>query len=193
MIAAAGRPRLGVRACYARETLTRVGFSPLAFQLVVGSNATDVYGFQAKTLLHPRHSGHRPGKLFTPKALLGPRSAQIATFLELSFHSSLDNRRSFVQDQLLQVDHQEEDNKGRTKIDISCHLSSLISTQLLYSREFFASIGHRNLIFFFHQEIVDWTSPLFRAETSSRKTCERSLSTKVDFARMRLGQALSLH
>lgn len=35
------------------------------------------------------------------------------------------NDTSFVQNQLLQVDHQEEDNKGRNEIDVMCHLSSI--------------------------------------------------------------------
>lgn len=54
------------------------------------------------------------------------------------------------------MDHQEEDNKRRAKIDISCHLPSLISTRLLYSREFVASIRHYNLIFF--RQKIKWIS-----------------------------------
>lgn len=86
-----------------------------------------------------------------------------------------------MQDQLLQVDHQEEDNKGRTKIDISCHLSSLISTQLLYSREFFASIGHRNLIFFFTRKssigpLLSFALKLLREKRVSDRSRLKSIS-----------------
>lgn len=128
VIAATGRLRgsLRRRARHAGETFARVGFSLFALQLVVGANATDIHRLQAEALLYDRHSGHRPGELLAPKALLSPRGSKAAAFLELSLHSSLDDERSFVQDQLLQVDHQEEEDEGRSEIDITCHFPSSI-------------------------------------------------------------------
>lgn len=58
-----------------------------------------------------------------------------------------------MQDQLLQVDHQEKDNKGRSEIDVTCHFPSSIE-----HRDYYAQATFR----------VDWTTRLkisfFRGE-----------------------------
>lgn len=54
-----------------------------------------------------------------------------------------------MQNQLFQVDHQEKDNKGRTEIDIPCHLPSSASTDYRIRANFlffFALVEHHRLL-----------------------------------------------
>lgn len=68
------------------------------------------------------------------------------------------NGTSFLQDQLLQVDHEKKDNKGRSEIDVMCHLPSSIERRDYdILARFFSSIETR-LNFFFCEKIVNLTS-----------------------------------
>jgi len=55
------------------------------------------------------------------------------------------NDTSFVQDQLLQVDYQKKDNKGRSEIDVMCHFpSSIEHCNYAILHDFYALIEQRD-------------------------------------------------
>lgn len=67
-----------------------------------------------------------------------------------------------MQDQLLQVDHQEKDNKGRSEIDVTCHFPSSIE-----HRDYYAQATFR----------VDWATRLKISFFFARKTSTRPLGS----------------
>lgn len=67
-----------------------------------------------------------------------------------------------MQDQLLQVDHQKKDNKGRSEIDVTCHFPSSIEHRDYYAQATFrVDWATRLKISFFREKNVDSTSRLF--------------------------------